>query len=143
MLSGPCSDVAVFPIHTRSCAHGLLVVQKHMAPKTNTLLRWRPAGSRDERHCWQLVHHGPRVWEEIFLAATTAIVCYQPCLLLQRLSVCVCAVCRWCVCVCVLCVSIKWLKYIECQMNMIFFHYQASKCCFNSILPVSISLMST
>lgn len=86
-------------LYTHSCTHSLLVVQKHMAPKTNTLLRWRPAGSRHERHCWQLVHHSPRVWEEIFLAATTAIVCYQPCLLLQRLSVCVCAVCRWCVCV--------------------------------------------
>lgn len=127
-------------LYAHSCTHGLLVVQKHMAPKTNTLLRWRPAGCRDERHCWQLVQHGPRVWDEIILAATTAIVCYQPCLLLQRLCVCVRCVGG----ACVLCVSIKRLKYTECQMNIFFFfYYQASKCCFNSIFKVSIILIST
>ncbi len=122
-------------LYTQSCTHGLLLVQKHMAPKTNTLLRWRPAGCRDERHCWQLVQHGPRVWEEIILATTTVIVCYQPCLLLQR----VCVVCRWCVCVVYLLNELN----TQCQMNIILFHYQASKCCFNSFFKVCIILIST
>lgn len=74
--------------HTRtftpSLSEGLLTGAHGRAHTVSNLV-----GNEDKIQCWQLHQHNPHVWEEIKLTATAALVCYQPCLLLQIQIVCV------------------------------------------------------